>query len=129
MSNRKLSVHQEHELLQKLEEAGLGPNETQTVIESKDNKLAKKVVDYIKSRRIFKFKNKKIAREILGNDIIFPDEITEVRGLSYSEEQLKQLDQMFPTEDMLRWCRYNNYAVMPAPPSADVPFDNTITEA
>jgi len=44
MTNRKLSVHQEHELLLKLEKAGLGPNLAQAVIESPENCLASRMV-------------------------------------------------------------------------------------
>lgn len=49
MSNRNLSVHQEHELLVKLEGAGLSPADAQRVIENEDNNLAKKVVAFIRS--------------------------------------------------------------------------------
>jgi len=67
-------------------------------------------------RRGADFKKEEIAREILGNDIIFPNEIAEVRGLSYSEEQLERLAGMFPSEEVLHWCKANNYAVMACPP-------------
>lgn len=62
------------------------------------------------------FKNVDLARAILGENIIFPDEIAEARGLSYSEDQLKQLTNTLPSEGMLRWLKSNNYALMPAPP-------------
>ena len=67
-------------------------------------------------RRNTIFKNEEIAREILGDDIIFPDEIAEARGLSYSEAQLKRLAGMLPSEEVLHWCKANNYAVMACPP-------------
>jgi hypothetical protein len=44
MQNRKLSIHQEHELLLKLEQAGLDHFLTQAVVESPDNLLAKHLV-------------------------------------------------------------------------------------
>ncbi|MEK7580484.1 MAG: DUF5701 family protein [Patescibacteria group bacterium] len=47
MSNRKLSVHKEHELLQKLEDAGMNEELAQAVIESRGNKLAKGMVAFI----------------------------------------------------------------------------------
>lgn len=59
--------------------------------------------------------HKDVARAILGEDIIFPDEIAEARGLSYSEEQLKRLVDMFPSEEVLYWCKANNYALMACP--------------
>lgn len=48
MRNRALSVHKEHEVLLKLEEAGLGDAEAQAIIQSKDNKLAQQVVAFIR---------------------------------------------------------------------------------
>ncbi len=47
MKNRKLSVHVEHELLLKLESAGLNDDLAQKVIESKGNKIAKQMVGII----------------------------------------------------------------------------------
>lgn len=62
------------------------------------------------------FKKEDAARLILGEDILFPDEVVEVRGLSYSEEQLKQLAAMLPSEEVFRSLGKSNYALMPAPP-------------
>lgn len=46
--SRILSISQEHELLQKLESAGLTSELAQKIITSKDNKLAKKVIEFLK---------------------------------------------------------------------------------
>lgn len=43
---RELSVHQEHELLSKLEDAGLGKDLAQEIINSRDNALAKQIVNF-----------------------------------------------------------------------------------
>ena len=48
MKNRALSVHQEHELLMKLEQAGLNETGAQAIIESRGNALAKKIVDLVR---------------------------------------------------------------------------------
>src|SRR3989344_1884417 len=48
MKNRVLSVHKEHEMLLKLEEAGLGDSEAQAIVQSRGNQLAKKLVAYIR---------------------------------------------------------------------------------
>ena len=48
MKNRALSVHKEHELLLKLEEAGLGDTEAQAIVQSRGNQLAKKVIAFIR---------------------------------------------------------------------------------
>jgi hypothetical protein len=47
--SRILSISQEHELLQKLESAGLNPEVAQKIITSKGNSLAKKVVEFLKN--------------------------------------------------------------------------------
>ena len=47
MANRVLSVHQEHELLLRLEQAGLSGTGAQAVIESKGNALAKELIGVI----------------------------------------------------------------------------------
>jgi len=62
-------------------------------------------------------KNEEIARLILGDDIIFPDEIAEVRGLSYSDSQLEFFSDTMPSEEALRWCKANCYAIVAGPPS------------
>ena len=63
-------------------------------------------------------KNEGVARDIMGDDIIFPDEIAEVRGFSYTEAQLKQLSDIMPTADVMQWCKENGFALMPTPPEA-----------
>lgn len=56
--------------------------------------------------------NYSLARSILGFDFIMPGEIV---GLYYYE-QLSLLAKMMPSVELLRWCKENNYIVMPAPP-------------
>jgi len=63
------------------------------------------------------FKNEEIARLILGDDIVFPDEIAEVRGLSYTDAQLKHFVDTMPSEEALRWCKTNGHAIVAGPPS------------
>lgn len=59
------------------------------------------------------------AQAILGNDFITPEEVAEARpGVVYSAEQIAALASTLPTVDVLRWCKDNGYAVMPAPPTA-----------
>lgn len=57
-----------------------------------------------------------IARRILGNDLVSPLEISQARGLSYTKEQLKHFEDALPSEEILRWCKANSYAVMAGPP-------------
>lgn len=62
------------------------------------------------------FKNEEAAREILGQDIFFPYEITEVRGLCYSDDQLNQLAEALPPEVVLRALK-KSYVLIPSPPA------------
>ena len=50
MKNRVLSVHQEHELLMKLEQAGLSEADAQAVIQSRGNSLAKEILGVIRGK-------------------------------------------------------------------------------
>jgi hypothetical protein len=60
-----------------------------------------------------------IAQSILGNDFITPEEVAKTRpGIVYTDEQIATLASTLPSADMLRWCKDNGYAVMPAPPTA-----------
>ncbi len=52
MSNRVLSVHQEHELLLKLEQAGLSEIDAQDIIESKGNALARELIGVIRGNKV-----------------------------------------------------------------------------
>ena len=63
------------------------------------------------------FENEEVARLILGDDIVFPDEIAEVRGLSYTDAQLKHFVDTMPSEEALRWCKTNGHAIVAGPPS------------
>ncbi len=59
-----------------------------------------------------------LAKQILGDDFITPEEIAKARGVVYSPEQIESLANTILPEDTLRWCRDNGYAIMAAPPAA-----------
>ncbi len=60
-----------------------------------------------------------VVQSILGADFITPEEVTKARGaLVYTDEQITALAGSLPSEDVLRWCKDNGYAIMPAPPKA-----------
>ena len=60
-----------------------------------------------------------LAQSILGTDFITPEEVTKARpSIVYTAEQITALAESLPSEDMLKWCKENGYAVMPAPPTA-----------
>lgn len=60
-----------------------------------------------------------LAQSILGADFITPDEVTKARpSVIYTVEQIMALAESLPSEETLKWCKENGYAVMPAPPTA-----------
>jgi hypothetical protein len=60
-----------------------------------------------------------LAQSILGADFITPEEVTKARpSIVYTVEQITALAESLPSEDVLKWCKDNGYAVMPAPPTA-----------
>ncbi len=65
---RTLSVHNEHELLLKLEDSGLTGLLAQKVIDSKGNELAMRVAEFIQNYRFKKTTSQERAREIMGRN-------------------------------------------------------------
>jgi hypothetical protein len=61
MTHRELSVHVEHELLLKLETAGLTQEMAQRIIQSQGNRLAQELVDFLMSRRLGWVEAKKLV--------------------------------------------------------------------
>ena len=60
-----------------------------------------------------------VAQSILGKDFITPEEVSKARlGIVYTGEQTRTLARSLPSKDMLKWCKKNGYAMMPAPPTA-----------
>ena len=67
--SRTLSVHKEHEVLLKLEAAGLDDDLAQKIIDSKDNDLAAKVIRLIQNGGFEATTSQKRAREIMGTNM------------------------------------------------------------
>ncbi len=60
-----------------------------------------------------------LAQSILGMDFIPPSEGMKARpSIVYTVEQITALAKSLPSNDVLKWCKDNGYAVMPAPPTA-----------
>ncbi|MFZ2253479.1 MAG: hypothetical protein WAW13_04940 [Minisyncoccia bacterium] len=60
-----------------------------------------------------------LARSILGADFITPEEVTKARPhIVYQGDQITALAESLPPQDLLKWCKDNGYAVIPAPPTA-----------
>lgn len=74
----------------------------------------RKLQSFLRDGKVLK--NEDMVRLILGDDIVFPDEIAEARGLSYTDEQLRHFAETLPSEEALRWCKVNGYALVAGPP-------------
>lgn len=57
------------------------------------------------------------ARLILGKDFIPAEEISQNRGVSYSNEQLVMFAGSLPVKDELMWLRNNDYMLVAGPPA------------
>ncbi|MBI2100657.1 MAG: hypothetical protein HYT47_01390 [Candidatus Vogelbacteria bacterium] len=59
-----------------------------------------------------------LAKSILGQDFILPEEIAKARGVFYTGEQLAKFDETLPAPDALEWCRDNSMMLVAGPPRA-----------
>lgn len=60
-----------------------------------------------------KYKN---ANEILGKDFISPEYVMKShKGITYSDEQLAQFGETVPAQEILEWCRDNNFILVAGP--------------
>ncbi|MDD5290878.1 MAG: hypothetical protein PHZ04_02060 [Patescibacteria group bacterium] len=100
--SRRLSVHQEHEFLQKLESAGLIGNLAQRVIESKGNDLAVKVVSLVQSGKLVPTASQSIARAIMGNNFFGVEEAIKHFRVNPTNQQLAALYEIPFPEAVLR---------------------------
>ena len=105
MSNRELSIHQEHEVLGKLEAAGLTEELAQRIIESKDNTLAKKVIGYVARDGYDPSTSQKRAKEIMGASYLGPEDVMKHFGVSFTDKELIQVREIPFTEAELEACK------------------------
>lgn len=59
-----------------------------------------------------------LARFILGDDFITPEEVANARGLVYTDEQLEALEISLPSLEWIARCRANGYMLLPNPAEA-----------
>jgi len=105
MSSRELSIHQEHEVLGKLENAGLNSEFAQKIIDSRDNDLAKKVVAYIQRGDYDPSTSQKRAKEIMGASYMGPEDAIKHFGVSFTDKELIQVREIPFTEAELEACK------------------------
>lgn len=115
VSPRTLSVHKEHELLGKLEAAGLADAEAQLVIDSKGNELAKKLVTFIRTGGYEPTVSQKTARAILGPNYIGVEKSIEHLKVTPSKADLKVLEEVPFSEAELEACKETHILVAVLP--------------
>ena len=101
MVGRTLSVHKEHEVLLKLETAGLTDELAQRVIDSKGNDLAAKVVRLIQNGGFEATTSQKRAREIMGKNFFGVEEAIKHFGVNPTRQQLAALSEIPFSEAVL----------------------------
>ena len=99
---RTLSVHKEHEFLSKMEAAGLNNELAQRVVQSKNNRLAKKVVRFIKSGGVEPSTSQKHTREIMGKNFFGVEEAIKHFGINPTNRQLAMLSEIPFSESVLQ---------------------------
>jgi len=100
--NRTLSVHKEHELLLKLETAGLSDDLAQRVIDSKGKDLATKVVRLIQNGGFESTTSQKHAHEIMGKNFFGVEEAIKHFGVNPTRQQLAALPEIPLSEAVLK---------------------------
>jgi hypothetical protein len=110
--SRTLLVHKEHELLLKLEAAGLTDDLAQKVIDSKGNKLAMEIVGLISGQIGFEATvSQKLAREIMGNNFFGIEEVIKHFGVNPTKEQIDSLAEIPFSEKTLEECKETHILV------------------
>lgn len=109
--SRTLSVHKEHEILLKLESAGLCDELAQKVIDSKDNTLAQKVIRLIANGGFEPSTSQKRAREIMGKNFFGVEEAITHFGVNPSKQQSAYLAEVPFNESTLEACKNTHVLV------------------
>jgi hypothetical protein len=102
---RILSIHQEHEVLQMLENAGLDDQLAQKIIDSDRNELAKRLISFIRNGFSGWFDpatSHDAARAIMGNNFFGVEEAIKYLKVNPSRQALAYLAEIPFTEEVLR---------------------------
>jgi len=105
MVSRTLSVHKEHEVLLKLETAGLTDELAQKIVDSKGNDLAAKVVRLIRSGGFEPSTSQDKARAIMGKNYFGVEEAIQYFKVNLSKQWLTTLAKIPWSEEVLRSCK------------------------
>lgn len=100
---RTLSIHQEHELLLKLEKAGLTGEFAQRVVENQT--LAERVVVAIRQGAHKPSASQQEARELMGENFYGVEELAEHFGIILTDEELAKIKEIPFARKTLRRCK------------------------
>ncbi len=118
----QISRGQGHELLNKLESAGLTPELAQRIVDSKGNTAAKKMVESIKGG----FTTYKKARGIMGRNFFgTEDMLFYFKGYSCTKEDINFFAEVPWSEDVLESCKDTH--VLVAVPSVSIHYIQQLT--
>lgn len=105
MTTRVLSVHKEHEFLQKMEDAGLNEELAQAVVQSKGNELAGKIVVFIQRGGYETTTSQRRAKEIIGRNMLDMGDVMQHFRVVFSDEQKIKLSNIPWSESVLQECK------------------------
>jgi len=101
--SRTLSIHQEHELLLRLEGVGLTKELAQRVIENEE--LATKIIELMKHGGYKPTLSQKRAREIMSYNFLGVEEVAEHFGIFLTKEELTKVADIPFREKTLQECK------------------------
>lgn len=127
--SRTLSVHKEHEMLLKLETAGLTDDLAQRVIDSKGNELAAKVVRFIQNGGFEPTTSQKRAREIMGRNYFGVEEAIQYFGVNPTKQQTAVRSEVPCAEATLEQCKETHVLVAVFPLSIIEIRGNVVRQA
>lgn len=111
MKPSDFSLGQMYEFAAEFGRQGGNPDLLQSLIENK----ARMVSVVALSRGDDLPKGYALAKMILGDDFISPEEVSSVYGFSYSEDQLAQFASTLPDEKTIQWLHTNGYMLVAGP--------------
>jgi len=114
---RSLSIHQEHEILIKLEKAGLNPQDAQRIIQSKGNVIAEEILHVLRNGLYEPTKSHKMAKEVMKDNFFGIEDVMEQFSLRPTREQLKKLADIPFSKTTLEACKDTHVLVAVFPMS------------
>lgn len=114
MSLGKMTHNQIHALVEKLSAKGVTDEQVLEVL--RNDVLADKVARTFDATK-HAFIGFDVARGILKDDFLSPEEIAGIYGTAYSDSELKNFDRTLPSIKLLAWLSLNGYMLVAGPPT------------